>query len=126
MHSSSSSSSSSSISSSSVESRSESSPTSVVYSLASKNSDTSYDELKDKGVSEIADFCKMDNRADYAGKIQTDENEITMDILLSDIKRNLIFSDTEEEVKDLLIVSIWIQNICRKLPCNKYYLNFGL
>ena len=45
-NSSSSSSSSSSMSSSSVESRSESSPASVVYSLASKNSDTLNDELK--------------------------------------------------------------------------------
>ena len=33
-----------------------------------------YEELQDKDVNEIADFCKMDNRADYAGKIIEDEN----------------------------------------------------
>ena len=45
------------------------------------------------------------NSKDLNIKIQTDEKEITMDILLSDIKRNLIFRDTEEEVKDLLLTA---------------------
>jgi DNA polymerase-3 subunit epsilon len=33
-----------------------------------------YSELQGKTVKEISDFCKMDNRVDWAGKIIKDEN----------------------------------------------------